>query len=301
MVKNKALPDSARPYQTLLHPLSGHSFSLSLSFSLADLALSRLVSHVFSLSLADAVHPEGNPWILPRLDPGSGWCLQSTYSGQCPCGPRRPRAHSAPCHPQEPPRKRRFTRKQIQQYLLWPLVIILHNGFVIQTQLHMRNAQWGQTYQVMSSEQRKVNGRARQETGGSGLKNPKLPESSQQSPFLGKVRGSVVSPCRLLRVRAFVLEVKSWSGNDVPINFYQTNIILCSDRKGPGPKAHLHPLSSGLGWEEADLNQWLPQGQVPRPGPAGVTDGARHLRLLRPPKWQGQVLETKSRAPGHCR
>ena len=30
MVKNKALPDSARPCQTLLHPLSGHSFSLSL-------------------------------------------------------------------------------------------------------------------------------------------------------------------------------------------------------------------------------------------------------------------------------
>ena len=24
------------------------------------------------LSLADAVHPEGTPWILPRLDPGTG-------------------------------------------------------------------------------------------------------------------------------------------------------------------------------------------------------------------------------------
>ena len=23
-----------------------------------------------SLSLADAIHPEGTPWILPRLDPG---------------------------------------------------------------------------------------------------------------------------------------------------------------------------------------------------------------------------------------
>ena len=29
-------------------------------------------SHVSSLSLADAVHPEGTPWILPRLDPGTG-------------------------------------------------------------------------------------------------------------------------------------------------------------------------------------------------------------------------------------
>ena len=33
------------------------------------MALLRLVSHVFSLSLADAVHPEGTLWILPRLDP----------------------------------------------------------------------------------------------------------------------------------------------------------------------------------------------------------------------------------------
>ena len=44
---------------------------VTLSLSLADLALSRLVSRVFSLSLADAVHPEGIPWILPRLDPGT--------------------------------------------------------------------------------------------------------------------------------------------------------------------------------------------------------------------------------------
>ena len=67
MVKNKALPDSARLCTPHLVTLS-----LFLSLSLADLALSRLVSCVFSLSLslADAVHPEGTPWILPRLDPG---------------------------------------------------------------------------------------------------------------------------------------------------------------------------------------------------------------------------------------
>ena len=68
MVKNKALPDSARPCK---HPPSGHLVILSLSLSLAELALSRLVSRVFSLSLADAIHPEGIPWILPSLDPGS--------------------------------------------------------------------------------------------------------------------------------------------------------------------------------------------------------------------------------------
>ena len=70
MVKNKALPDSARPCK---HPhlvILSLSHTLSLSLSLADLALSRLVSRVFSLSLADAIHPEGILWILLRLDPG---------------------------------------------------------------------------------------------------------------------------------------------------------------------------------------------------------------------------------------
>ena len=54
MVKNKVLPDSARPCCTprLVTP----SLSLFLSLSLTDLALSRLVSRVFSLS---------------------GWCLSS--------------------------------------------------------------------------------------------------------------------------------------------------------------------------------------------------------------------------------
>ena len=65
MVKNKALPESARPCCTPC--LVTLSLSLFLSLSLADLALSRLVS---GLSLADAVHPEGIPWILLRLDPG---------------------------------------------------------------------------------------------------------------------------------------------------------------------------------------------------------------------------------------
>ena len=62
MVKNKALPDSARLCQTL-HLPSGHSLSLS------DLALSRLVSRVFLLS-RQRRSSWGYPWILLRLDPG---------------------------------------------------------------------------------------------------------------------------------------------------------------------------------------------------------------------------------------
>ena len=71
MVKNKGLPDAARLCCT---PTSGHSPSHSLSFSLS-LSPRRLgpikAGLTCLLSLADAVHPEGTPWILRRLDPGT--------------------------------------------------------------------------------------------------------------------------------------------------------------------------------------------------------------------------------------
>ena len=51
----------------------------------------------------------------------------------------------------------------------------------------------------------------------------------------------MVSCCKLLGVRSFVLEVRSWSGHDVPVNLHQTSVILCSDKKGQGPKAQLTP------------------------------------------------------------
>ena len=62
----QTLPDPANT------PVWSFSLSLSLSLSLADLALSGW-SHVSSL--ADAVHPEGTPWILLRLDPGTHRCM----------------------------------------------------------------------------------------------------------------------------------------------------------------------------------------------------------------------------------
>ena len=53
----------------------------------------------------------------------------------------------------------------------------------------------------------------------------------------------MVSCCKLLGVRSFALEVSSWSGNDVPVNFhlYQKNVILCPDQKGQSPKAQPSP------------------------------------------------------------
>ena len=56
MVKNKALPHSAAPQPGLsLFPLQTWPY--------------QGWSHVSSL--ANAVHPEGTPWILLRLDPGN--------------------------------------------------------------------------------------------------------------------------------------------------------------------------------------------------------------------------------------
>ena len=61
MVKNKALPDVAR----LCNP---SLVTLSLSLSPSQTWPYQGYSHM-SFSLANAVHPEGTPWILLRLDP----------------------------------------------------------------------------------------------------------------------------------------------------------------------------------------------------------------------------------------
>ena len=67
-VKNKDLPDSAaHPSPPPAPPQSGLSLFLSLSPS-------QTWPHQgwsYVSSLADAVHPEGAPWILPRLDPST--------------------------------------------------------------------------------------------------------------------------------------------------------------------------------------------------------------------------------------
>ena len=47
------------------------------------------------------------------------------------------------------------------------------------------------------------------------------------------------SSCKLLGVRSFVLEIRSWSSHDVPINLHQTSVILCPVKKGLSPKAQL--------------------------------------------------------------
>ena len=67
MVKNKALPDSA----SCTPHLATLSLPLSLFLSPSQTWPYQGQSHVSSLSLANAVHPEGIPWILLGLDPGT--------------------------------------------------------------------------------------------------------------------------------------------------------------------------------------------------------------------------------------
>ena len=62
MVKNKALPDSAS-----CTPVWSLFLSLSLPRRLGPIK----AGLTCLLSLANAVHPEGTPWILLGLDPGN--------------------------------------------------------------------------------------------------------------------------------------------------------------------------------------------------------------------------------------
>lgn len=44
----------------------------------------------------------------------------------------------------------------------------------------------------------------------------------------------MVSSCKVLAVRAFVLEVSHGQGTNDPVNRHQTKVTLCSDKKGQG-------------------------------------------------------------------
>ena len=131
------------------------------------------------------------------------------------------------------------------------------------------------------------------ETGGSYLKTPKLPESFQQSPLIGKVReGS----CSLLQT-SWCQILCSWGQVMMfLLTSTETNVILCSDKKGQGPKAQLLPskVQAGLkggvpawpgypAWERLHSTQYGSSRQCP--GPAEKAD----LSWQRP---QGQVPDS---------
>ena len=103
----------------------------------------------------------------------------------------------------------------------------------------------------------------------------------------------MVGSCKHLGVRPFVLEVRSWSGNEVPVNLHQTNDLLCPDKDGQGPKAQ--PSAS-----KVQVSAKRRQSSVGSWGPSPQTLFSYHrwgsraprtqlvLRLPRPATQQGQ-------------
>ena len=74
------------------------------------------------------------------------------------------------------------------------------------------------------------------------LRSPKITESSHQSPLKSKKgEGGMRLVVANLLVRSFVLEVRSWPGDDVSVNHYQMNVVLWLDKKGQGAKVQLSP------------------------------------------------------------
>lgn len=124
---------------------------------------------------------------------------------------------------------------------------------------------------------------------GSRHRSPRLPETCQQRPCRGKLRG-VVGCGRLVGVRSFVLEVESRSGSRVPVNLHHTNVLLCSDKKGHGLRTLMSPSEvTVLAEEQGSAGGSLRAG--PSPDPAQLSSprepGTRDptdTRLLRWPK-----------------
>jgi len=86
----------------------------------------------------------------------------------------------------------------------------------------------------------------------------------------------VVNCYRLLGVTSFVLKVRSWSGNNVPIYLYQMNVIFCHScpvKRGQSLKAQLSP------W---NVPSWISRNRSHWPAPSGQ---GSHILHRFPPSW----------------
>ena len=107
----------------------------------------------------------------------------------------------------------------------------------------------------------------------------------------------MVTCCRLLRVRSFVLKVRSWLSNHVPVNLYQLNVILCPDKKGQSPKAQqLSPSEVPVWLREGRSQLAAPSYSLPSCHPWGSqAPNQLIVSLLSPSKWGDQVPQTAAR------
>ena len=95
-----------------------------------------------------------------------------------------------------------------------------------------------------------------------------------------------------LGVRSFVLEIWSQTENHVPINLHQTNVILCSNKKGHGSEAPLSlsevQVMAGKRQISAGSSLKARSPDAARPSllsllywPSGSSDGASQVGLGR--------------------
>ena len=87
---------------------------------------------------------------------------------------------------------------------------------------------------IKSLEQRNVYWGPCRETVAHAWKTPNSPKAFSKPIFYKNGGRGVVSCCKILIVKAFVLEVRSWSGKDVPVNLYQFSPI--------GSLSHIYSL-----------------------------------------------------------
>ena len=90
----------------------------------------------------------------------------------------------------------------------------------------------------------------------------------------------MVGCCRLLRVRSFALQVRSRSGNDVPVSLSQMDVIICPDKKGQSPKAQLSPSNVPALPKRRQITVGSSFKARSQTCPAVIPEGARHPTQL---------------------
>ena len=100
----------------------------------------------------------------------------------------------------------------------------------------------------------------------------------------------MVSCYRIFAVTSFVLKVRSWSGNNVPIYLYQMNVVFyhsCPVKRGQSLKAELSP------W---NVPSWISRNRSHLAAPSG--QGSHNLPTSHP--WWSQAPNPKGPVSSGC-